>query len=383
VADLIARSAIVLVAAALSATAVPCATFTTSDTCAECHRDIYRMWRDSAHAASMEDPVFLASFRETESRLGKAGARTCIKCHAPMAEVSGDTELAHKTSWEGVSCDYCHSLVDVDVSGAVPKQKLEVGDVKRGPVPNADSTGHLVAYSELHTESRICAPCHEHRNPDGVPILTTYSEWKESVAAEQGQTCQTCHMGLTRGRVVDARVKRDSSARVNLHEMPGGHSLQQLHKALAFAIRPTRDRDELNVNVRVTNKGAGHAVPTGMPGRAMEMVVTVDTSAGDHFEETRVFGRFFEDREGKPIAHVADYFGRGVREKSDSRIGVDEVRDVAFDFPVKAKDTAYVSVRMHYEHAPRGKGEDRTRLTFLSETRFVRPVTPSAEGSGP
>jgi hypothetical protein len=366
--------------------ASPCALaveFTTSDTCGSCHRDIYRMWEKSAHARSMEDPVFLGSYRETEARLGASVARVCIGCHAPMADVSGDTELAKKTPWEGVTCDFCHSMVSVDMSGRVPKRVLEVGDIKRGPVPGAESTGHQVAYSELHVQSRVCAPCHEYANPDGTAVLTTYSEWKDSQAAADGQTCQSCHMGLTRGRVVDPRVKRDSAAKVNLHEMPGGHSLQQLHKALAVAIRPRRSGDDLEVNVRTTNKGAGHAVPTGMPGRSIHMVLTVSTSDGKTLEERRTYGKFFVDGEGKPVTHVADYFTRGVTLDRDTRIQVDEVRNEAFRFTIGAEVTAYVTVKLHYEHAPRGPDEDRTFLTFLSETRLVQPQAKSRGGAEP
>lgn len=53
-----------------------------SETCGECHKDIYEMWRASAHARSMENSNFLASYRRTTSR-DPALATECLRCHAP------------------------------------------------------------------------------------------------------------------------------------------------------------------------------------------------------------------------------------------------------------------------------------------------------------
>jgi len=355
------------VAVAIAATDPP-----TSDACGSCHRDIYRMWRDSAHAEACEDPFFTAVFDEVRQTQDLALQRLCLECHAPMAVVTGDLAMHHSVSREGVSCDYCHSLVEVDLTESGARPRLDVGRVKRGTIAEADSPAHDVAFSELHRTSRVCAPCHEFVASNGLAILTTYSEWAASRAAQRGETCQDCHMSLTEGRVVDPRVERDSSARVNLHEMPGGHSLQQLLKALDVKFRPQRTPDGLNVEVRLANQGAGHAVPTGMPGRRITMLVEVSTSGGKTYREERVYAKSFRGAGGRKIDHVTDYFAEGAVLDADTRIRADETRTEVFGFPVPATDNASISVKLHYEHAPLGPESERVWVTFYSERRFLR-----------
>jgi hypothetical protein len=89
---------------------------------------------------------------------------------------------------------------------------------------------HGTEFSEIHTSSLACAPCHEYQNALGFPLLTTFSEWKNSRYAKEGKQCQSCHMYRVAGDVVDPRLKRSSLAKINLHQMPGSHSVTQLTK---------------------------------------------------------------------------------------------------------------------------------------------------------
>ncbi len=345
-----------------------------SDVCGECHRDIHRMWRASAHAAAMEDPVFLEAYRETTARDGSSAGRVCLGCHSPLIEWTGDVQMDKKVTWEGVSCEVCHSLTAVDLASSRAKLVFDVGQVKRGPIRDATSTGHDVAYSELHTTALVCAGCHEYVNPEGTPIMTTYSEWKGSRAAKDGKTCQSCHMGRTKAQIVDPRILRAPEVAVNLHEVPGGHSLEQLYKAFGASILdPARVGDQLEIKVRLTNKGAGHAVPTGMPGRRVVLRVQVDTSSGKTLQDQRVYERIFRGSDGAVIERGSGFFAKQVRLDTDSRIRADEQRTESFLFPVPAADTAHVEVKLHYEYTPTAGDEGRTRLTFLSERRVVPP----------
>lgn len=352
-----------------------------SDTCGSCHKDIHRMWRASAHAQAMEDPVFLETFRETVAREGEPLSRTCLACHAPLAEITGDLKLEEKTTWEGVSCDVCHSMTKVDLSAGRPRISFDLGAVKRGPIRDADSIAHEVAYSELHTSALGCAGCHEWVNTDGTPILSTYSEWQASGAAREGKACQACHMGKTRANVVDPRVKRTPHAEVNVHDVPGGHSLDQLHKALAVAIRPKREGNDLTLDVTLTNKGAGHAVPTGMPGRRVLLELTVQSSQGEAQRAERTYARAYVDAAGQPIRRDSAYFSPGVTLQGDTRLKADERRAESFRFEVPAAATAFVSLKLHYEHAPMGNEENRTFVTFFSEERTLPPA-PVAKRAG-
>jgi hypothetical protein len=375
------RRLITLSAAALLVVAVPSAALpfapgevTPSGVCGGCHRDIYRMWRASAHANAMENVVFLQAYRKTASREGTAAARLCLGCHAPLFEVNEDPDLKLRVTWEGVSCDACHSLVSVTPTATgAPRQIFEPGPVKRGPIRDAASTAHEVAYSELHTRALVCIGCHEFTNAEGTPIITTYSEWEQSRAGREGRACQGCHMALTRADVVDPKVARVEQSHVNLHQMPGGHSLQQLHQALRVTMRLDRGDDALTLEVRIANAGAGHAVPTGMPGRRIILAADVHTADGNSFRERRVYTKSFIAADGSPVTEVPGFFASGIRLEKDSRIKPDEERIERFSFPIGPRAGASLSLRLHYEHSPTGEVEDRTWLTFYSERRVLSP----------
>ncbi len=356
--------------AAAQAGRIPADTFVRSDTCGECHTDIYGAWKESAHARSMEDPAFLDTYRAVESRDPRL-ARICLECHAPLARLGGDAALSRKVTWEGVTCDFCHTIRSVTLEDSRPRYEITMGSVKRGPIRDAESTAHDVAYSELHAQALVCAPCHEYANDAGLPILTTYSEWRQSKAARLGVSCQGCHMPEVEGNVVDPRLKRDPRARVNTHSMPGGHSLPMLHKAVRVGIHPEREAETLRLVVEVENKGAGHAVPTGMPGRRIVMEVNLHVYEGPTYAERKVYAKRFLDAKGREVASVADYFRPGVRQVEDTRLRPDELRREVFTFPVPATRPATVTVKLDYEH-PLGLGEvGPIRFTFLSESRII------------
>jgi hypothetical protein len=347
--------------------------FMHSDLCGTCHRDIYQMWSESMHSQSMENPTFLQSFRHGQAMLGEQASRVCLTCHAPSVLVSEDWGLDERITWEGVTCDVCHSLSQVNLSGHGPRMVLEPGPVKRGPIHDAVSTGHETAYSELHTTSLVCAGCHEYVNQEGTPIMTTFSEWRESSARERGTNCQTCHMGVTRANVVDPQVKRLPDVPVNLHQVPGGHSLEQLYKALRVRFDIIRVGDELTVDVGITNKGAGHAVPTGMPNRRIILSVELDAGQGGQSEERRVYAKSFVDASGQPIDDVWGYFMPGARPASDTRIPTDGEQNETFRFPLSASLIAYLTVRLEYEHMSEDPDGKSRIFTFYSERRMLKP----------
>jgi cytochrome c2 len=331
------------------------------------------MWLSSAHARSLEGAVFLAALQETEAGGGREVARLCLRCHAPLAEVVGDTRLERKVSWDGVSCDACHSITAVDTSGTNPRMTFDWGKTKRGPIRDAVSDVHGTAYSPLHTTSLVCVGCHEYTNDEGTAVLSTFSEWKESASAKKGESCLDCHMAKTEANVVDPRVKRVPESSVNLHEVPGGHALGQLHKAIRAKLTPERRGDELGVEVRMNNIGAGHAVPTGMPGRRLVVVVNVRTNDGRSLEEKRIYARHFVDATGVPIEKEYRCFEKGVRIASDTRLRSGEERIERFTFPVPAATGGSIGLKVYYEHSPTGMPEDRTWLTVFAEDRMIPP----------
>ena len=340
--------------------------------CGRCHRAILEAWRSSAHARAMDSPLFQQALELTETTFGASGERNCLSCHAPMAALVQDASLRLKVTWEGVTCDYCHSVRDVTLTGGNPKTTVVLSLEKSGPLKGVSAPVHKTVFSEVHTSSVICAPCHEYRNSLGLAVLTTYSEWQNSRYAKQGRSCQSCHMYSVAGKVVDPKVQKSAGATVNLHQMPGSHSLEQLNKTIKAQMSTAREGDQLKVTVEVANAAAGHFVPTGSPMRQLILEVTADPYGRSQLREERVYRRTLVDKQGKPVQLEPYAFLRGVKVTSDNRLAPDEKRIETFTFPIPAGTQTQVQATFWYYYSPLAQSESQKRVTFLSLRRLVR-----------
>ncbi|MFN4182598.1 MAG: multiheme c-type cytochrome, partial [bacterium] len=189
-----------------------------SSTCAACHGAIYEQWKNSMHAYAMVDPIF----QKIYEALSMEQKEYCTNCHSPLSHYTVQREERGKLILEGVTCDFCHTVVSGEIGKG--KWKLDPRGTKRGPLKDASDIAHPVAYSPLHTQSEFCGVCHQAVNEHGVAVLNTYEEWKQSAYAGQGITCQKCHMPEeimregTGGRGVVWRPTFPS------HRFTGGHS---------------------------------------------------------------------------------------------------------------------------------------------------------------
>lgn len=344
----------------------------TAEMCGRCHRAIHEAWKSSVHARAMESRLFQDSLELAEDDFGAEGRRTCLGCHAPVAAPTGDLDLRRKVSWEGVTCDYCHSIQSVSLDGINPRAEVRFTLVKSGPLKDATSTGHGTLYSAVHTTSLACAPCHEYKNALGFPVLTTYTEWRNSQAAKEGKDCQSCHMYRVAGDVVDPRIQRAREAQINLHQMPGSHSIEQLNRTVGASLSAVREGNQLRVTVDVMNRTAGHSVPTGSPLRQLVLEVSADSYDGQHYRGERVFRRVVADQQGNPIdrEHVA--MMKAARVLSDTRLASGEKRAEVFMFPVPAGVQAQVKATFWYYYSPMARTEAEKRVTFLTLQRLVR-----------
>ena len=341
------------------------------EACGRCHRSIVEAWKESSHARAVDRRLFQDALEIAEQESGPAARRTCLECHAPLAISTNDLALERKTSWEGISCDYCHSVQSVAFVGGQPKPKLEFGAVKSGPMKEAFSGAHLTAYSPVHVSSNVCAPCHEYRNAQGFPVLTTFSEWQASRHGRQSHNCQSCHMSEVAGDVADIRLTRKPGSKINLHRMPGSRSLEQLNRAVKAKLSADRVGDTVRVTVEMSNAGAGHHVPTGSPLRQLLLDLQLDSNQ-QRFTEHRIYARTVADASGKPIEQEAAAFLKAARVITDTRLAPDEVRREVFTFKVPAGQPAQVKATLSYFYSPTPRMEGQRRVSFLDLRTTVK-----------
>ena len=220
--------------------------------CAACHLDKYQEWSQSLHAQAM-GPGVVGQF----SDFGAEGQSQCLACHAPMSEQwaflrDGAGTWQQNTLYDaalrdqGLVCAACHLREHVRHG---PPLALD-----RSAPPGASSLLHgKPVRTAFFQSSEFCKTCHQH-NPsttlliNGKPVENTYQEWLESPYAEQGITCQQCHM-----------PKR-------AHLWKGIHDPEMTASGVTIttAVEPERPRTGKRVKATLTlkNTGTGHAFPS-------------------------------------------------------------------------------------------------------------------------
>ena len=325
--------------------------YTSSEVCSRCHKDIYDLWKNSMHAKSVDDPVFVADFIMVQLERGSDIKAYCLSCHAPTTSTTKDYDLQHGISSEGVTCDFCHSVSALHTSPGQVYYELDPGQMKYGPFRDASSPAHETAYSENHTKSEFCAGCHELVNKNGVAVMATYSEWKNSPYAKEGIQCQNCHMPITYNLNVVAKDVKESDHFVTAHEFRGGHSLINLQHSSKIETEVTRHGKIAKVITRVTNSESGHKLPTGTPGRKVILNTRILDKGGNLLAEVnKVYRKVLVDDNGVIIEDNAGMILDAAQIFSDNRIAPKETRIETFEFDVPdAIDYFTVQNTLQYE----------------------------------
>jgi len=340
--------------------------------CARCHQTIHKYWSESEHSRSATSPSFRAALDAAVEGTPDRSAvqRNCVWCHAPTALVTGDYSLQRPITREGVSCDFCHTVADVDLSRPDHPFELQPGKVKRGPLEYAKSPYHETAYSALHKASPlICIACHEYKNAGGVKVLSTYSEWASGPYPVRGQTCQECHMPLVPGNTVSEGLE-STQRRINLHRLVGGSAASRVRGGLDLRFGSLAlGAASAEVEVVVANTGVGHAAPGGLSSKSLVLAVGVDTGSGELIHRLeKVYRRELKDSDGHALVTIPDFFLKAASVGEDTRIKQKESRNEHFTVPLPENWKAIVA-RLEYRDASDPKSP---KTTLISEQRRER-----------
>lgn len=330
--------------------------FSPSRQCGQCHRELFNQWQRSLHADSSGNAVFQAAYMQVYFEQGEPARPACLSCHAPVAYFNNDPKLTQAISREGVNCDFCHSIAEVlPGTPAGPQFRFEFGGVKQGPLKNSKSPVHQTRFNDLYRQSLFCKGCHEQKNQSGLPIITTWSEWRESPYPDKGITCQKCHMEPMPGNIVAEGAQQTPRHRISNHDIAAGHSLTKRRRALELKITAIEThKNRIRVQVNLTNTGAGHKMPTGLPVKKIVLEVTVQDQNGGHVQiQQKVYQKRVADKHGKVVTKVVDLMlGKATTVVSDNRIAPLETRRESFTFFVANPDEQTVSAATYYSYTP-------------------------------
>ena len=170
---------------------------------------------------------------------------------------------------------------------------------------------------------------------------------------------------------MEPRVKRDSSHLVNLHSMPGSHSVSQLNRAVTAKLTATRNGRVVDVAVKLKNEGAGHFLPTGSRMRQVILEVRATSAGVIVGTERRVYTRVLADAGGQTIQKEYVAFLKASKVVSDTRLAPDETRSESFSFKVPAGQSARIDAIFYYYHPATANPEKSDRIKFLELSKTL------------
>lgn len=328
--------------------------FTSMD-CVMCHgefdveNDPHSTWAGSLMAQAGRDPLFYAQMTNANQDVANVGY-FCMRCHVPMSFVTGhaleaDGSTLDATDKDGVTCHFCHSMVDPIYKPGISPPEDEAILAALDDVPEfygnsmfvLDPTGtrrgqyvetvapHDTIYSPFHTTGEFCGTCHDVGNvavtkqPDGTyryntidertptedlwqmfPLERTYTEWKLSEFANGGvdmggrfggdgdpviETCQDCHMPKVTAQACFYGPEREDLSR---HEFAGA-------AAQVLDLIAEQYRDDPLVDKSAIARARVAAVSM------LERAATLETAQDSSILTTRVYN---ESGHKLPTGHI-------------------------------------------------------------------------------
>ena len=415
---------ITIFSAEVSAKEIKSSDYSDTTICSGCHPEIYKQWQGSMHSNSEKDPFYKAVFLLASKETNGLVDDFCPRCHAPVGLVAGEIPPADGSNLsyiakQGLICDFCHTIKGY-YSESNGEYITSPGMTKYGSLKDAISPYHESEYSELYTTSEYCGSCHDIDHPvSGMPIETTYKEWKEGPYSKAGIQCQDCHMrqkpgipstGSTQrpdnpGQACNIGPERDN---VFTHYFVGANAfitdklgatehrdmaIERLQNAATIDIETpnmVKPGGEITVNILVTNDGAGHKIPTGIADEREVWIEITATDAEDQViyrsgylgsegniePDAVIYQTVFGDADGKPTHK----FWKATQVLSDYRIPPREtlIEEFKFKIPKDAKGPIQINARLNYRSAPQeiidmlfGKGEMEVPIVVMTKKESI------------
>lgn len=313
---------------------------------------------------------------------------------------------------EGTSCVLCHRITRLEDAGGnsaftvnlKDRESYVFEDAPGGSARhwlaerqiNARPAMHKASYQQdFYQDAALCKSCHNEFAPGtGANIVNTWDEWQNSSFAtsadpDKRRGCIDCHMNpepgnggapvagqSTENGPVKERLYRHNFTGAQ-HQLVGlrnpeleQESLALLRSSAALSARIEQIEQQdgqpdgpQRLVVRVTNVGAGHALPTGVADfRELWLELTVTDATGQVVlksgqpvegavpEDARLFRKVFGDAEGKPLGLK---FWRYEKLLEDTRIPADGWRDEAWPLPADARGPFSADIKLNFRTYPK------------------------------
>lgn len=372
-------------------------TIMTSDGCALCHAEIAKQWEQSIHAVADTELIYARVVEEFRQNYGIKASNWCAGCHSPLRLAREQlTRNVADVDQPNVDCIVCHSVRQIahpvgnnDFSLEIKRSSgYELGWTK------SVSDWLLLIQPAAHQERwnasivgnpEFCGTCHRQVLPeflsggqDSLVLQDTFTEWQESKYNNTDpavrRTCQDCHMplfsSLSAGLGAPLKSHLFAGGNAEIAQVMGAHDLypeqkRLLASAATISVMATKcNLDIIELQVNVTNSGAGHNLPTGVTDlRQVWLEVTILDSKdeivfqsgaidedGSLDPEAVLFGVILGDAYGQPV-NFHD-IGRARQVLADTTIPPGETRKIKYTLPLLDPTKFMVTVRLLYRVIP-------------------------------
>ncbi len=236
--------------------------------CGACHPAQLADWKTSLHSKAM-GPGVAGQLVET-FKGDPDSARSCLGCHAPLAEqspqIAQGKSMAPNPAFdaalqsEGLVCASCH----VRGNQRFGPPRRDGSTAATGPRKGLPHNG--VTRTPAFLRSEFCGSCHQFTADgfalNGKLLENTLEEWRASPAARQGLQCQDCHMPDRQ------------------HRWRGIHDPEMVKSGVQITLTTERPRyrpgDEVRATLSITSIRVGHYFPTYVTPRVVVRAELVD-----------------------------------------------------------------------------------------------------------
>jgi hypothetical protein len=360
------------------------------------------------HAKALEDPIYQYELGLAIEASDGELAPFCNGCHAPVAVMSGelsgqDFSGLSAASRSAVFCDFCHQVTGRtgDRPGNSSYELASPDGTKRAQLDDAKSPYHETAYSAFHESAEFCGNCHDVFHPvNGLQLEATYTEWSEGPYAAEGIVCQDCHMtpgpGVTKPNPGKAAAFAPERQHIYWMTFAGGNvalgdailAEERLQAAAEIDLVVPQELEPGatgQVDVTVTNVGAGHYIPTGLTEfRQMWLEVTATGSDGESqlIGEHR-YGLELADEQGNHPVPLWEAVSIAV----DDRIPPRESVSYSYDLTMPSDGRVDIDATLYYrsvsEEVADAAGVDVPTTTMVSASQVIGGMGASDDGEGP
>jgi hypothetical protein len=304
--------------------------------------------------------MFQFYYKKHLEETGMKNDPECLKCHAPAAYVSKDYDVEIDTHRDGVYCDYCHTLkiiTEMDITS-------NPSAIKIGPLmpDETNIAPHGVTLDSNIRSSIVCKACHDKVNAYGVAEFDEYTWWRGSDFANEGYTCQTCHMPPYKGEDAKSVVRENVPAHIFL-----GASPAMLQSTISMETETERDEanpEALNIKVKVENTTCAHPVPGSSPWHQLVLITRVyDEDGNEIWSQREDIRRVLLDEDG----NITYEHWKASKVYEDTRLKPGEEREYSYRVKVPVDKDVKVEARLFLIVKPR-------EITDETQTEIKKPI---------